>query len=287
MKKQIRRHDTRCHLYRGMGRKDITKKPIEIRRVHCFILISGLIMVGLGTWIGCSKDASISSTDPHPQPRATKPAILSPNSADFHPQSGVNYDPFKGMSAKDRMAAIGGVNGAIKYFHVIAYHLAQALNDDKVRGTLHNVVPKVQDGDIHLSQIAIEHPHVLEALSAGFRDDIFSENIQGMLSEIIRDSKSDGEAILMASTALLDLVVTLALQPGDVWDPHETIPVFYVPISDDEGAVMEGVDANLKTVSFTINGDKIPYSFLFLNYDEDSPMAYAGEIIYHQVQRQK
>ena len=66
-------------------------------------------MVSFGIWISCSKDTGVSSIDP--QPLATKPAVVS-EPVDFHPQTGVNYDPFNGMNEEDRKNAIGGREAA-------------------------------------------------------------------------------------------------------------------------------------------------------------------------------
>lgn len=70
------------------------KKRIRTNRLHRYILASGLIMVGFGIWISCSKDASVSSIDPTStddgisgqRSVGTKPAVGSSNYADFHPQ---------------------------------------------------------------------------------------------------------------------------------------------------------------------------------------------------------
>ena len=239
-------------------------------RIFVSILLA-LTCVGIG--ISCSKDASVSSTPPDAKPRATKLAFSEQDSAIFQPQTDVNYDPFQDMSLEERIEAIGGPESSKKYFEVVARHLVQAMSDKEVLTTFYNVVPKAGEGEISLAEIAITYPHVLKALATSFKDDIASKDIQSTLSSIIQDTDSNDEAVLKVATALLDLVVTLALSPGDSWDSETVLPVFYVPANDDEGSTVEGVDANQKVVSFSIDGDKIPYSFLFLNYDEDSPMA--------------
>ena len=249
------------------------KKRIRTNRIRGRILISALIVVGLGIGISCSKDASVSSRTPTV---ATKPAFPASSSFDFHPQTDVNYDPFAGMTFEERKVAVGGPNGTIKYLQVIARHLANAMNDEKSRNTLHGAVPKVDNGEIHIAQLAIEYPHLLGTISNDFKDNISDKAIGAQLSQIIQNTESNGEAILKASKALLDLVVVLVTPDGQAWDPDQKIPVFYAPLNDDEGAVMEGVDAELKSVSYIIDGDKIPYPFLYLNFDEDSPMIRAG-----------
>ena len=253
------------------------KKQIRIYRLHSRILVSVLIiLVGIGIGISCSKDAGVSSTSPGSGPRATKPTLPASTSLDFYPSKNVNYDPFSGMTLGDRKAAIGGQEGVVKYLQVIARHLAHIMNDEKARGILHRIVPKADDGEIHLAQIAMEYPHLLGIMSDGFKNDVVNRAIGGDLLGIIEDTESNGEAFLKVSKALLDLVVTVATPDGQAWDPGQKIPVFYVSPDDNEGALIHGVDASLKDVSFTINGDKIPYPFLYLNFDEDSPMVHVG-----------
>ncbi len=247
---------------------------IRTRRMRSYILISGLIIaVGFGTWIGCSKDTGVSSTTTPPV-RAGKPAVAPP--VDFQPQTGVNYDPFRGMTFEERKAAVGGVEGAVKHLEVIARHIALLMNDEKARNILQGAVPKSDEGEVHLAQLIIDNPYLLTVLSGGFKDNISTKAIGDQLSQVIKDTDSNGEAILKASKALLDLMVSVATSDGGGWDASNKIPVFYVPANDDDGATMQGVDADLKAVSFVINGDKIPYSFLYLNYDENSPMLHAG-----------
>ena len=101
------------------------KKRIRTNRMRHHILISALIVVGLGIGISCSKDdgvSSISPTDDGVSSRrsvGTKPAVGGSNYADFHPQTGVNYDPFADMSLKDRVKAVGGAVGSEKYLQVV------------------------------------------------------------------------------------------------------------------------------------------------------------------------
>ena len=114
------------------------------------ILISALIVVGLGIGISCSKDdgvSSISPTDDGVSSRrsvGTKPAVGGSNYADFHPQTGVNYDPFSGMTLKERREAIGGPETAKKYLRIMVKHLAQVMADDKFRAILHSVIPDLK-----------------------------------------------------------------------------------------------------------------------------------------------
>ena len=154
------------------------KKRIRTNRLR-YILVSGLIaLVGLGIGISCSKDAGISSISPTSTDDSgsgqktvgTKPAVGGSNYADFHPQTGVNYDPFRDMSFDDRKAAIGGSQEAEKYLQVIAHHLAHAMNDAKSRVTLHEVVPKSGEGAIHISRLVTEYPHLLTAVSGDFKN---------------------------------------------------------------------------------------------------------------------
>ena len=261
------------------------KKRIRTNRMHSRILVSALIvLVGLGIGISCSKDTGVSSIDQTSTDDGvsdqrlvgTKPAVGGSNYADFHPQTGVNYDPFKGMTFDQRKAAVGGVEGAVQYLEVIATHLAHMMNDEKARTILQRVVPKSDEGEVHLTQILIENPYLLTALSSDFKDNIDDKAIGAQLSQVIGSTESNGEAILKASKALLDLMVSVASPDGGGWGASDKIPVFFVPANDDNGATMQGVDADLNTVSFVIDGKKLPYSFLYLNYDENSPMVHAG-----------
>lgn len=240
------------------------KKRIRTNRMRHHILILLLMVgMGLGIWISCSKDAGVSSQGLV----STKPAVTAPNSVDFHPQTNVNYDPFAGLSLEDTKAAIGGSDAAEKYLQVIVRHLALVMSDDKARSILNRVVPKLDDGAIHLSQIAIEYPHILNTLSGDFKDAVSDKAIGGELSQIINSTLSDGEAILQASKALFDL--ELSLVTSEEWDATEPIPVFYAPL-DDNAIVMVGMDTNLNPITFSITGDSKPqYSFLLLNFDED------------------
>ena len=239
-----------------------------------YILISGLIIaVGFGTWIGCSKDTGVSS-EPTPPVRAGKLAVVP--SVDFLPQTGVNYDPFKGMSFDDRKAAFGGTEGAARHVRVIARHIAQAMNNDNARTALFGNVPKLHEGEAHLAQLAIQNTDLLASISVGFKNVISDQAIDDKLSAIIKGTDSNGEAILKASTALLDLVVVLVTPEGQAWNPSEKIPIFHISPNMSDGDVLRGIDAGLQPVEFVLNGDKFPYPFLFLNYDEDSPKMRVG-----------
>ena len=246
------------------------KKRIRTNRMR-YILISGLIVVGLGIGISCSKDTGISSTEPGP--RATKPAIMDPSSADFHPQTGVNYDPFAGMNEEDRKAAIGGRDAGEKYFQIITERLANAMNDDGARAILHNVVPKSDEGEIHLAQIATEHPAFLNVLANGFKDAVGGKSIEGMLADEVKNTASNAESILKASKALCDLVLMVVVPDGDGWDVSKKIPVFYMPLDDESVAtVMNGANSDLKAITLPYPVPKVTYPFLLLNIDESSPM---------------
>ena len=260
------------------------KKRIRTNRMRDRILISALIVVGLGIGISCSKDASVSSINPtstddgvsNRRLVGTKPAIGGSNYADFHPQTGVNYDPFAGMTREERKAALGGSEGAIKHLQVVARHVAQAMRDSAARELLHRVVPKDKQGDVHLFQIMMDNPAFFGLVSEGFKDAVSNKGIDANLSAIIRDTPSNGEAILKASKALVDVVLTLVTPPGQEWDANDTIPVFSAPLDDNAGSVMEGVDAELNPISLTLHDGDPPYTFLFLNFDEDSPMITEG-----------
>ncbi len=247
------------------------KKRIRTDRLRSGILVSVLIvLVGFGTWISCSKDASVSSIDP--QPRATKPAVVS-EPVDFHPQTGVNYDPFNGMNEEDRKNAIGGREAAEKYLRVIVAHLARAMHNEQARHILHKVVPKVDNGEIHLAQIAAEYPDLLGVLSNGFKDAVDAKNPGGALHLKTQNTESNGEAILKVSKALFDLVLTLVVPDGEGWDTTQKIPVFYMPLDDESvTTVMNGIDANLAPVTLSFPDPKISYPFLLVNFDESSPM---------------
>ena len=250
------------------------KKQISTSRAQ-YILVSVLIaLVGFGTWISCSKDATISGIDP--TLRASKPALLPSNSVDFHPQSGVNYDPFDGMTWDDRKAALGGIDGAVKHLRVVAARVAQAMQDESMRKLLHSLVPKEREGEVHLFQIMMDNPKFFGLVSEGFKGAISNKGIGANLSAIIQDTPSDGEALLKASKALLDVVMVVATAPGKEWDGEEMIPVFSAPVDDAVGSVMEGVDSDLKPIFLTQKRGDPPYTFLFLNFDEDSPMIREG-----------
>ncbi len=252
-------------------------KRIRTNRLHRYILASGLIMVSFGIWISCSKDvgvSSISPTDDGVSSRrsvGTKPAVGSSNYADFHPQTNVNYDPFKDMSFDDRKAAIGGPPESEKYLQVVVRHLAHAMNDDKARVILHQNVPKPGEGEIRISQLFIDYPDLLTALSGNFKSSISDKAIGGRLSQIIQDVTTDSEAILKASKALFDLEIRLVTPAGMAWDSSQKIPVFYTPLNDQEATVMVGVGPNLERITFPMPNDKktAPYAFLLLNFDED------------------
>ena len=239
------------------------------------IPVSALIaLVGLGIGISCSKDATISGIDP--TLRASKPALLPSNSVDFHPQSGVNYDPFDGMTWDDRKAALGGIDGAVKHLQVVAGRVAQAMQDESVRKLLHRIVPKEKEGEVHLFEVMMNNPHFFGFVSNGFKNAVSGKGIEANLSNIIQDTQTNGEAILKASKALLDVVMVVVTPPGKEWDGEEVIPVFSAPVDDAVGSVMEGVDGDLKPIFLTQKRGDPPYTFLFLNFDEDSPMIREG-----------
>lgn len=264
-------------------------------------------MVSFGIWISCSKDTGVSSINPtstddgvsSPRSIGTKPAVGGSNYTDFHPQTGVNYDPFANMTLEDRRSAIGGPDAAEKYLRIMAKQLARVMADAKTRTILHSVVPDMEQGEIHISKIADEFPQFLEKLSDGFRDAVANGAISGNLANLIKDDKSDSKTIYKASKALFELEIAVSnpsgktwnpSQPipvffapiddesatvieGIAWQPNEKIPVFYVPRDDSDGALIEGMDANGKTLSIIINtrDETVPYTLLYLNFDEDSP----------------
>ena len=241
------------------------KKRIRTNRMHRYILASGLIMVSFGIWISCSKDTGVTSIDPTSTDDdvssrrlvGTKPAVEGSNYADFHPQTNVNYDPFADMNEEDRKNAIGGREAAEKYLRVIVAHLAHAMHDDKARSILHKVVPKVDEGEIHLAQIAIEYPDLLGVLSGGFKDAVDAKGPGGALYLETQSAPSNGEAILKVSKALCDLVLTVVTTGGQAWDPAEAIPVFFSPLTDEKvTTVMEGVDTQLKAVTVPFGRNK-------------------------------
>ena len=263
-------------------RRIVIKKRIRTNQLYSRILTSALIaLMGIGIGISCSKDTGVSSrrsnsTDDGVSSRrsvGTKPAISSSNSLDFHPQTGVNYDPFAGMSEEDRKAAIGGRDAGEKYLQVIVRHLAHAMNNDKARTVLQKVVPKVDQGDIHLAQIATKYPALLGSLSEGFKDAISDKAVSSDLSVLIQNTPSNGEAILKASKALFDLVLSVATPSGEGWNPSRAIPVFYMPLDDESvTTMMHGIDAGLNPITLPFPDPKIRYPFLLLNFDESSPM---------------
>ena len=64
-------------------------------------------------------------------------------------------------------------------------------------------------GEVHLAQIAITYPQILEAISKGFKDAISDRDIDGQLYQIIGNVETNGEAILKTSEALVDLELSL------------------------------------------------------------------------------
>ena len=262
------------------------KKRIGTNRIHSRILTSALIvLMGLGIGISCSKDTGVSSidstsTDDGVSSRrsvGTKPAVGSSNYADFHPQSGVNYDPFAGMSVQDRQHAIGGPEAAEKYLQIIVRQIALAMGNQKARRALYDAVPRLGQGEAHLAKIIVEHSSVLDGISAGFKDSVTGKSIGGELSNQAASTPSNGEAILKASKALFDLTLTVVAPSGKEWkDPSQTIPVFYMPMNDEQAKTMVGVNAKLEPVVYPFSSTDAPTAFLLLKFDEDSPMFDVG-----------
>ena len=258
------------------------KKPIRTNQMLHPILISVLIaLVSFGIGISCSKDAGISSISPTDDSVSsrrlvgTKPAVGGSNYADFHPQTGVDYDPFKGMNEEERKNAIGGREAAEKYLRVIVAHLARAMHNEQARHILHKVVPKVDDGEIHLAQIAAEYPDLLGVLSNGFKDAVDAKDPGGALHLKTQNTESNGEAILKVSKALCDLILTVVTSDGQTWNPARAIPVFFSPLTDEKvTTVMEGVDTDLKAITAPFGRDKEgrPSVFLLVKADENSPI---------------
>ena len=259
-------------------------KRIRTNRLHRYILASGLVMVSFGIWISCSKNTGVSSIDPTSTDDGvssqrlvgTKPAVGGSNYADFHPQTGVNYDPFAGMTRSQRKEALGGLEGSVKHLQVVAHHVALAMRDSTARELLHSVVPKDKQGDVHLFQTMMDNPAFFGLVSEGFKDAVSNKGIDANLSAIIRDTPSNGEAFLKASKALVDVVLTLVVPPGEEWNPDDIIPVFSAPVDDKPGSVMEGVNTDLNPTFLTLQKGDPPYTFLFLNFDENSPMIREG-----------
>ena len=152
------------------------------------------------------------------------------------------------------------------------HHLARTMNDEKARHILQKVVPKWDKGEVELAQIAVEYPHLLMTLSAGFREAVDNKAIGDELSQRTQKSPFDGKALLQVSEALFDLEITLVTPPGQEWNPSQPIPIFYVPI-DDEASVITGVDPDLNPITtLSADSEEAPYPFLALNFNEDSPL---------------
>ncbi len=242
------------------------KKRSRTNRIHSRILASALIvLMGLGIGISCSKDTGVSSR----RLVGTKPAVGGSNYADFHPQTGVNYDPFANMTLEERRSAIGGPDAAEKYLRIMAKQLARVMADAKTRTILHSVVPDMEQGEIHISKIADKFPQFLEKLSDGFRDAVTNGAISGNLANLIKGDKSDSKTIYKASKALFELEIAVSNPPGKTWNPSQPIPVFFAPIDDESATVIEGIDTNLQSISVPVGGDTAPYTCLVLNFDED------------------
>ena len=237
------------------------KKIISTNRISHYLL--ALLLAG-GIWVGCSRDSNLVATKTE-----------SSYNIKFHPQANVDYDPFAGMSFEDRTVAIGGPETVFRYLQVITCHFAYAMNDNQARRILHQVVPPIKSDDeaIHVSQIAFDYPDIFRTISAGFKDAIAEKTLVGELARIIANTESDSEAMLKCAIALLNLELSVVTPERVTWQPDEKIPVFYVPLDDSDGAIIEGMDANGKTLSIIINtrDETVPYTLLYLNFDEDSP----------------
>ena len=257
------------------------EKRIRTNRIHSRILVSVLIvLVGLGIGISCSKDAGISSISPTSTDDSvssrrlvgTKPAVGGSNYADFHPQTGVNYDPFVEMTIEERRKAIGGPEAATKYLQIIAERLAIVMEDDKLRPILHSVVPDIGEGAVHISEIAKKFPQLLAELPEGFKGAVTNGAIPGDLAQIIKDAPSDAEAIYKASTALFELELSVAVPPGQKWYAEQPIPVFFAPTAENVTSI-EGVTPSLKPISMPVSDGPL-YTCLMLNFDEDMLSVY-------------
>lgn len=248
------------------------KKQIRTNRLYSRILTSVLIaLMGIGIGISCSKDTGVSSTSPDSEPRATKPTLPDQNSSTFHPQTNVNYDPFAGMGLRERQKAIGGADAAEKFLQLIVAQIALAMNNQEARSVLHRVVPKIEQGEVHLTKVAAKYPNLLSGMSGGFKNALGNESMAGKLIQKATEASTDGEAILKVSEALFDLVLTLVVPPGMGWDDaNAKIPVFYMPMDDKNATKMTGMDGNAKPVTYPFSKDDAPSAFLLLKFDESS-----------------
>lgn len=260
------------------------KKQIRTNRLRRYILASGLIMVSFGIWISCSKDAGISSINPtddgvsSQKSIGTKPAVGGLNYADFHPQSGVNYDPFAGMTADGRRSAIGGASTAEKFLQLMVAQVALAMGDDKARDVLYDYVPNLDEGEIHLSKLAAIYPDLLNGMSGGFKDALANAFLSGQLNNKALEVSTDGEAILRVSKAMFDLSLTVVTPPGQGWNSSDDkIPVFYMPMDDATATTMSGKDADGNPITYPFSETAAPTAFLLLKFDESSPMFNVGE----------
>lgn len=198
-------------------------------------------------------------------------AKVAPGTFQLDPE--FDYDPFNELDDDARKAAIGGITDATVYLKLITVQLAKALQNETARGIIHENIPLWSDGEIKIAQTAIEHPALLTALAQGFKQAVSNKTMSNQLANRVQASQFDEKAILQVAEAMFDLEITLVNPSGQTWNGSGAIPVFFIPVDDKAATVITGVDTNLDSIALDKNFtfEELPYSFLSLNFDEDSP----------------
>lgn len=194
---------------------------------------------------------------------ASKPAVNA-----FLPDPNVNYDPFDKMSKEDRVAALGGMEGALSYFSTVAAHLAGTMHDEKARKVVYKAIRDGGKDDVKLSDIMHASPHFRRLFATGFKSTIADKGMVNALARRVEEDAYDEKALFQVLGAMVDIEVTLANSEGKEWVGDVPIAVTYAPIVKD-GGVVRGTGADLNPIELTTGADKPPYPLLFINFDED------------------
>ena len=138
-----------------------------------------------------------------------------------------------------------------------------------MRDILRKNVPSWEKGEVKISELAVEYPYLLTALARNLKANIQDQEMLDRLAQITQQTQFDEKALLQVVGAMFDMEIVIANPPGESWDGTQAIPVFYIPVIDDDVTEITGIDSDFNLVTLPAEIKEYPYSLLAVNFDED------------------